>query len=73
MPQLAQSKTGKIDTSSSFLRFESAFAHTRYLFSSHTLSEGWRSLNFQYFHFLFFEHSEARVRENTGLFKFSQL
>lgn len=27
-PQLAQSKTGKIDTSSSFVRFESAFAHT---------------------------------------------
>lgn len=69
MPQLAQSKTGKIDTSSSFLRFESAFAHTRYLFSSHTLSEGWRSLSFKYFSLLsFFEHSEARVRENTGLF-----
>lgn len=54
MPQLAQSKTGKIDTSSSFLRFESAFAHTRYLFSSHTLSEGWRSLSFKYFSLLSF-------------------
>ena len=49
MPLIAQSKTGKIDTSSSFLRFESAFAHTRYLFSSHTLSEGWRSFEFKIF------------------------
>nr|DAQ67379.1 MAG TPA: hypothetical protein [Caudoviricetes sp.] len=39
------------------------------MFSSHTLSEGWRSLSFKYFSlFEFFEHSEARVRENTGLF-----
>lgn len=74
MPQLAQSKTGKIDTSSSFLRFESAFAHTRYLFSSHTLSEGWRSLSFKYFSLLrFLNTPRPEFVRILAFFKFSQL
>ena len=41
--------------------------------SADTINEAQKIIKNEHFSLLIFEHSEARVRENTGLFKFSQL